>query len=199
MIRSRAYCSSHLVVLFFFCIFFQSACTHQRRPMAASAPPPIDFLEFKPGSTVQVVVPLTRSGSYVLPSIRKQKANDFEIHAGDDFIGYQKATYKVSARRDGGVQVHFTRATDWQNGKSSTIEKAKLTLFEDLTAFRYFRLLFLTRESQADHNMAIVAAMDPGSLQSLTASVVERAVCGAEVAAICRWVPEGVAVTVDSH
>ena len=197
MIRSRGCRSPHLVVPVLLSLLLLPSCAHRNRNKGVSAPPPIDFLEFMPGSTVQVVIPLTRSGSYVLPSIRTQKPNDFDIHAGDDFIGYEKVVYKVTARRDGGVEVGFTHAADWRNGKRSTVENPKLKLFEDLTAFRYFRLVFLTRESQADHNMAIVAAKNPLTLKELSDAVTNSAQCQTTNDAVCRWVPEGVAVTVD--
>lgn len=199
MARPGDYRKPHLIAVLCFLLLLPSACSYRDRTKATLAPPPIDFLDLKPGSTVQVVVPLTRSGSYVLPSIRQSKPDDLEINTDSDFIGYQRIVYKVVARGDGGVQVRFKHATDWRNGKTSTAGVLRLYLFEDLAGHRYFRLVFLTRESQADHNMAIVAASDPGSLRALTEGVVQRAVCPADATAICRWVPEGVAVTVDAQ
>jgi hypothetical protein len=172
-------------------------CTRRNSKAAVLAPPPVDFLELRAGSTVQVVIPLTRSGSYVLPSIRQHKANDFDIKVDDDFLGYEKVLYKVKSREHGGVQIQFTQANDWERGKTSNAKEARLKLFEDLADFRLIRLVYLTRESQADHNMAIVASNDMDALRASTNSVTQTAECRSDANTVCRWVPEGVAVTVE--
>lgn len=187
-----------LVFLLPIFIFVQLSCTHRNLP-SRPAPPPIDFLELEAGLTVQVVIPITKSGSYVLPSIRQLKPNDFEVEAGDEFVGYEKALYKVVARQDGGVDVRFEKVTDWKNGKISSPDSPRLNLFEDSNTFRYFRLIFLTRESQADHNMAIVAANDRENLKRLSSAVTQSAECKMVEGGMCKWVPEGIAVMVDNH
>ena len=172
-------------------------CTGRNSKAPVPAPPPVDFVELRAGSTVHVVIPLTRSGSYVLPSIRQHKANDFDIKVDDDFLGYEKVFYKVRSREHGGVQIQFTHAKDWEHGKTSTPKEARLKLFEDLADFRVIRLVYLTRESQADHNMAIVASNDMDALRASTNSVTQTAECRSDANSVCRWVPEGVAVTVE--
>ncbi len=189
---------SRLIFLLPIFIFVQLSCTH-RNLASPPAPPPVDFLELEPGSAVHVVIPITKSGSYVLPSIRQMKPNDFEIDAGDDFVGYEKALYKVVARQDGGVNVRFEKVTDWKNGKTSSPDSPRLNLFADSNSFRYFRLVFLTRESQADHNMAIVAANDRENLKALSSAVTRSAECKTGETGMCKWVPEGIAVTVDKQ
>jgi hypothetical protein len=159
-----------------------------------------EFVELKAGSTVQVVIPITKSGSYVLPSLRqKTSGNNVDLEAGEDFDGYEKALYKVRRLGDDGIQIRFSHAEDWEHGKRSSRRTARLSLFEDLTEFRHIRLVYLTRESQADHNMAVVASKDADALKASTDAVTRLAQCQTSQIVVCKWVPEGVAVTVENR
>lgn len=61
---------------------------------------------------------------------------------------------------------------------------------------RYVRLLFLTRASHADHDMAIIASDQTESLDVLTRAVQAEGLKGCEihVRGHCSWIPAGVAV-----
>jgi hypothetical protein len=70
----------------------------------------------------------------------------------------------------------------------------------------YLRLIYLIRISQADHNMAVVAARKIDALDAITRQVQTNPAEGCKVdqRASCAWVPDGIAVraevlkTVDS-
>jgi hypothetical protein len=178
----------------------QAGCTHRR---TASAPPPrpsaatrSDFVDLQAGWRIRVVVPMLRSGGYLLPSLKTEAAgNTMNLEAGDDFLGYEQAYYKVTARREGGVRVRFSYADVWEKGKTHRRHKPLLDVFQEAAGARHVRLVFLIRVSQADHDMAIVSADDPAALDELTRAVVRRAECGSSRNVFCRWVPNGVAVT----
>lgn len=143
-----------------------------------------------------VVFPKLRSDGYVLPSMRRTAAvgNAIDLKQRPDFEGYEKDYYDVAPGRDGRVQVHFSRAEVWENGKSHRRPEPSLTLFQRMTSARSVRLVYLVRESNADHDMAVVASADPQLLDRVTESVIQRATCEAPQSTSCIWVPKGVAV-----
>ncbi len=177
-----------------------SACVHrsaappapQARQMSSES-----FVDLQPGWKVRVVVPILKSGGYVVPSVKKAEPGTLEIKLDDDFVGYERAYYKVEPRANGGVQIRFTHAEVWQNRKSHKQYKTRLPLFDHIANARRVRLVYLTRYSQTDHSMAIVAADDEVALKDITTAVTERGQCEAVQNGSCTWVPEGVAVTPD--
>lgn len=181
-----------------------SGCFRRSRP---ASNPPIharevtgrDFVDFAPGWTIQVVVPVLRSGGYVLPSVRNAAANDFNLEAGDDFLGYEKALYKVKRRGDGGIQLQFIRADLSQNGKVRRQKSPSVDLFREAAKHHHVRLVFLIRQSQADHNSAIVAADDFKGLDLVTRTLTETAKCQTNESGSCEWVPEGISVIPDER
>ena len=120
--------------------------------------------------------------------------NTIELKQGSDFEGYEKDFYGIAPGRDGGVQVHFSYAEVWENGKSQKRPEPSLALFQGMSSARYVRLVYLVRESNADHDMAIVASADPQTLDRVTQGVIQRATCEALQSTSCIWVPKGVAV-----
>jgi hypothetical protein len=61
---------------------------------------------------------------------------------------------------------------------------------------RHVRLLYMQKVSQADHNMAVLAATDRQRLQALTQRVqaAPEAECRGNRNEYCEWIPAGVAV-----
>ena len=100
-----------------------------------------------------------------------------------------------------GYQVLFqlSHADVWEKGKTHRRNKPLLDVFAAAAGAHYVRLVFLVRVSQADHDMAIVAADDAAALDELTRAVTHRAECRSAQHAFCRWVPNGVAVTPEPH
>ncbi len=159
-----------------------------------------EFVDLQPGWRVRVVVPMLRSGGYVLPSLQAHGAgNTMELKAGDDLLGYEKAYYKILPRPGGGIRIGFSRVEVWEKGRTHRQSKPLLDLFEEAAGARHVRLVYLIRESRADHNMAIVASDDLAALDELTQAVTRRAECNSSPKASCRWVPNGIAVTPEAH
>lgn len=176
---------------------WQAGCAHRtsRAPEPGLAGQPVtpDFVDLRPGNRVVVVIPILRSGGYVLPSLKKQAiTGDGRIEAGTDFLGYEKDFYTV--RRDSnGVRVRFGRGEVWHNGKVQKVHAPRVALFEHVEN-GHVRLVFLTRVSEADHDMAILSSDDLSRLNEMTREVTTRAECRSRRDGSCIWVPNGIAV-----
>lgn len=61
------------------------------------------------------------------------------------------------------------------------------------------RLIYLTRLGDSDHNMAVIAAPDPGTLDKLTRMIHENPgpACISTGESFCAWVPARVAVVAE--
>lgn len=121
-------------------------------------------------------------------------AKTLEVQTNRDFLGYEKDFYKVLSRSDGGIEVRFSHAEFWENGKSHRKTQPGLLLFPREENGRYIRLVYLVRASAADHDMAIISAAAHDGLHALTEAVIVRAQCKSDESATCTWVPKGVAV-----
>lgn len=152
-----------------------------------------DFVDLRAGNRVVVVIPVLRSGGYILPSLRTGAiAGRGEIEAGPDFLGYEQDFYTVK-RGGNGVRVHFSHGVVWRNGKGQRVHAPRVAMFEH-TDNTHVRLVFLQRVSEADHDMAIVSAGDLPSLDGITRQVTGRAECRSSRVGNCTWVPNGIAV-----
>lgn len=175
---------------------WQTGCAARpSRPLEPGPPPaqPVnpDFVELRPGDRVVVVIPILRSGGYILPSLRTQ-AGGGRIEAGPDFLGYEQDFYTVKGAGNG-VRVRFSHGVVWRNGKEQTVHAPRVTLFEHMENSRV-RLVFLLRVSEDDHDMAIVSSTDLPSLNEITRQVTARAECLSSGVGNCTWVPKGIAV-----
>ena len=120
--------------------------------------------------------------------------NTVEVQASNDFVGYERDFYKVEAHRGEGIVVRFSHAEVWENGRTHLRCQSGLPLFPNGGEWMYIRLVYLVRESAVDHDMAIISAMRPETLDGLTQAVILRAECNSDAIATCTWVPKGVAV-----
>jgi hypothetical protein len=192
------------------------AVNHSARPIALAvvlvlvgcarhtpaSPPVIDsrttgergYIDLQAGEVLRVVVPILRSGAYVLPdSSFEQHGNTITVHDKGDFIGFERDYYDV--RHNGaGIRVQFRNAEVTENGKMRVQHKAALPLIAEFERFRHVRMVLLQRVSAVDHDQALVGANDPGVLEQLTRDVQNHAGCGAQNGGLCRWVPVGISV-----
>jgi hypothetical protein len=192
--KPQKYMALFLVVV---AVGWQAGCARRAsraaEPGLPGQPATPDFVDVRPGNTIVVVIPILRSGSYVLPSLKKQAvSSNGRIEAGSDFLGYEKDFYTV--KRDGnGVRVHFRRGELWRDGKMQRMHAPRVMLFEPIESSQ-IRLVFLTRVSQADHDMAILSSGDLRLLNEMTREVTTRAECRNRKDGSCIWVPNGIAV-----
>jgi len=152
------------------------------------------YLDLKAGWRLVVVVPVLKSGGYRLPSLLGQTGGN-PVSAGPDFLGYETDIYLV-AGKGAEVRIHFGSAEVVQDGNKSRQTSPRFRLFELASDQRYVRLIYLVRQSQADHNMAVVAADDVATLGEVTRMVQAHPddACRAGARSSCSWVPGGIAV-----
>ena len=159
-----------------------------------------DYLDIQAGWRLTAVTPILKSGGYVLKTPNKPTGNNgFTLSAGTDFVGYEVAHYEVKGQRRGRVRVEFNSAEVTKEGKTQPQPQSIAPLFEVARRPNYLRLIYLIRISQADHNMAIVAARKLDALDSLTRQVQTNPADGCKIdqRASCVWIPDGIAVRVE--
>jgi len=155
-----------------------------------------DYLDIQDGWRLTVVTPILKSGGYVLKTPDKPPSSNGFTLAGTDFVGYEVAHYEVKGQRGGRVRVEFNSAEVTKEGKTQPQPQSIAPLFQVARRANYLRLIYLIRISQADHNMAVVAARKIDALDSLTRQVQTNPADGCKVdqRASCTWIPEGIAV-----
>jgi hypothetical protein len=156
-----------------------------------------DYLDIQAGWRLTAVTPILKSGGYVLKTPDKPTSgNGFTLSAGTDFVGYEVAHYEVKGQRGGRVRVEFNSAEVTKEGKTQPQPQSIAPLFQMARRSNYLRLIYLIRISQADHNMAVVAARNIDALDSLTRQVQTNPADGCKVdqRASCVWIPDGIAV-----
>jgi hypothetical protein len=170
------------------------SCRHQVAPPKPHLVDSQSFVDLQPGWRIRVVVPRLRSGGYVIKSAPDSAGSALVVDTHSDLVGYEVDHYAITPRHDGGVRISFLDASFYQDGKPTSQPAPALDLLALMKDARYLRLVYLIRESRADHEMAMVSAATPGSLEELTRQVVERAECRQSPEASCWWVPKGVAI-----
>ena len=156
-----------------------------------------DYLNLEPGWQLRVITPLLKSGGYRIEGTQQQLTGDtLTISAGDDFLGYETACYAIQPRRGGGVRIRFVSAEVTQEGETLRQPRPKVRLFQLPRRARFVRLIWLIRVSQADHDMAVVAADNMADLDLLTRKVRTNpaAACQSGDHSFCSWIPSGIAV-----
>ena len=103
--------------------------------------------------------------------------------------------------------VEFNSAEVTEEGKTQPQPQSIAPLFQVARRPNYLRLIYLIRISQADHNMAVVAARTIDALDAITRQIQTNPADGCKVdrRASCVWISDGIAVraealkTVDGH
>ena len=194
----RALCCLVIVLAFSACVRHK---TLVRSPAGGVSPDTAAFIDLQPDWRVRVVMPLTKSGTYLVNPTREQKAAaasgglDMTLSANRDFIGYQTSFYSVQSRVGTGVRIRFVSAEDTKKGVTVPQARPRLMLFALPRRAKYVRLVYLARASRADHDMAIVAASARDLLESFTRNVqANPRTCVNSEHTFCSWVPAGIAV-----
>lgn len=198
MESTEAFCKSLVKLVFALTSILLIGCAYSPAPQPPTPPPENntfqrDYVDLKAGWRLRVVFPLLRSGGYIAVSKQPSEGNDVKV--SQDFLGYEKDYYKIEAAEGQRIKIAFLKTELWEKGKFHSRPQTSLPLFSGVDKSSYVRLIYLIRASQADHNMALVAADDPAILEAITQRVTSTAVCEPAPAGFCAWVPPGVAVT----
>lgn len=174
-----------------------AACSHRTVAVPAAsnaAVPDNSYIDLQPGWTLRIVVPLLKSGgTYPADSVVRTNGNTLTIRSGD-LIGYEASIYSVEGKGKG-VQIDFASAEVTRAGKTTAEPSAPALPFQLPRRARHIRLIYLVRISQADHNMAIVAANRLEALNAFTARFkADPKICTVTHEIACYWIPAGVAV-----
>jgi hypothetical protein len=141
-----------------------------------------DYIDLQPGWRLRVVTPLLKSGG--------------SLSTAADFLGYEVAYYAVRSRNGSRVRVEFLSAEITKEGTTSAQSRPLVPPFQLPRSAKYVRLIFLTRVSRADHDMAMVAAREAAALDALTERVLAdpAGTCHSETQIYCVWIPKGIAL-----
>ncbi len=174
-----------------------AACSRRTVAVPASttvSPADNSYIDLQPGWTLRIVVPLLKSGGrYPNDAVVRQNGNTLTVKSRD-LIGYETSIYEVGGNRKS-VQIEFASAETTRAGKTTPEPAAPALPFELPRRARHIRLIYLVRVSQADHNMAIVAAKHLDALNAFTARLKANPnICESSGEISCTWVPMGVAV-----
>jgi hypothetical protein len=170
-------------------------CAARRLP-PPPPPPKISgpsFVDLQTGWRVQVVTPLLKSGGYLLKAAEQtEEGNTITLRVGDEFQGYETALYAVGKER----RIRLTEVTLNQGGTLTHPAKSRAPRLRVPGRMRHVRLLYTLKVSDADHNMAVLAARDEARLGALTAAVQGNPAggCRSNRNEYCEWIPAGVAV-----
>ena len=175
-----------------------TGCTSRRARIATpAASANNDYLNIQAGWRLTAVTPILKSGGYVLKTPGEPAArNEFTLSVGTEFLGYEVAHYDVKGQSGGRVRVEFRSAEITKEGKSQNQPQSIAPLFQVAQRANYLRLIYLIRISQADHNMAVVAARTTDALDVMTRQMQTNPGdgCKVERRASCVWIPDGIAV-----
>jgi len=155
-----------------------------------------DYIDIQAGWRLTVVTPILKSGGYVLKTPDKPTDSNAFTLAGTDFVGYEIAHYDVKGQRGKRVRVEFNSAEVTKEGKTQVQRQPIAPLFQMARRANYLRLIYLIRISQADHNMAVIAARTIDALDAITQEVQTNPAdaCKVDSRTSCVWIPEGIAV-----
>jgi hypothetical protein len=179
-------------------IAFLGGCAH-RHPLPPPPPAPggPSFVDLEAGWRVRVITAKLKSGGFLMKTTeQKEEGNNITLRAGDEFLGYETATYSVTARKDAGIRVALAAVEFNQNGAITPTPKSFAPRMPIPGRFRRVRLLYMQKVSDADHAMAVLAARDLPRLQLLTRSVQAspETACRSNRNEYCEWIPAGVAL-----
>ncbi len=156
-----------------------TACSRKvvNKPPAPGIAPENAYFDLQPGSKLRIVLPLKSD----------QAQPSFEI-----------AHYAVAGHRGRRVQLEFLSAEIANDGRIVSEPHAPALPFGLPDKPAYIRLLYLQRLSEADHNMAVLAADRMTTLEKATKQIrADPSRCASADKIFCSWVPLHVAVRPD--
>ncbi len=154
------------------------------------------YIDLEPGWRLRVVTPLLKSGGYRAKFVEQQTSAggggslNVQLASDSGFLGYELAYYTLGPNAR--VRLRSVEAT--VDGKTEARQKPVARLFEWPKVARFVRLVFLTRSSAADHDMAVLTARQQADLDAWTAKLQADPEGACRETRYCSWVPGGIAV-----
>lgn len=187
---------SCLLLLIVAAFTFGAAC--RNRP-EADHPAPLEraYIDIEPGWRLRVVAPILKSGGFDMHIKEQRQENGVVVlKTGEDFEGYETDFYTVTSKGDG-LNVKLSSARITRPDKKEMRPLRPLDSILDLPRdTQSLRLLFLVRESESDHDQAVLMAASAPDMDALTNAVLEHPIenCRAQTQATCAWVPRGIVI-----
>jgi len=183
-------------------LFFTPGCSHKTLHLPAKAtnsPTDNSYMDLTPGSRLRILVPVLHSGTYpVVADSQHQEGNTIVLSA-TNLAGYEMFYYSIKGKADGRIRLQFTAAEKTMDGKTVPEPNVPKLPFSLPQGFQHIRLIYMVRQSQSDHNMAITAAKNLDTLNVFTKQLKGKPeFCKGEGEIFCSWVPAGVAVRPES-
>lgn len=175
---------------------FGTAC---RNHPEADHPAPLDraYIQIEPGWRLRVVAPVLKSGGFDMHIKEQRQENGVVVlKTGEDFEGYETDFYRVTSKSDG-LNVRLSSARITRPDKKEMLPLRPLDSILDLPRYtQSLRLLFLVRESESDHDQAVLSATSAQDMDAITNAVLEHPIenCRAQTQAACAWVPRGIVI-----
>ena len=157
-----------------------------------------EFVDLQPGWRLRIVAAVTKSGKYEVEFQPVSQEGNVITMRAPDLAGYETAFWAITARPGGGISISLSSAELTVDGKPSPIAKPTRALVHIPRSARYVRAFYLTRKSDADHNMALAGAARLDQLEEFTRAFREspNEACAerAKRGLYCEWIPAGLAV-----
>ena len=142
-------------------------------------------LDLAPGWRLRAITPILKSGGFRVQGTTTP-GQTIEIDTKGEFLGMETAYYRLQPRQsEPGVRIVLDSVEAVIDGNAEVRPTPLAQLFGLPDDARHVRLLYLTRRSGNDHDMAVVGGPTRQSLD-------EHSRC--DGTPYCAWVPLGVAV-----
>jgi hypothetical protein len=152
-------------------------------------------MDLVPGRRLRILVPVLDSNGYRVASDSEQNDGKTIVLSAANLAGYEVSYYSIDAGNNGKVRLKFTSAEITKDGKTIQETVAPTLPFPLPLKAQHIRLIYLIRNSQSDHNMAIAASKNLEALNVFTNQLKGNPdVCGRDGEVFCSWVPAGIAV-----
>ena len=189
---------SRFCFLFLIAVTFTLGTACRNRPQADhSAALERAYIDIEPGWRLRVVAPILKSGSFDMHIKEQHQENGVVVlKTGEDFEGYETDFYAVTSKSDGlNIRLSSARITRPDNKEMEALRPLDPILHLPRDT-HHFRLLFLVRESGADHDQAVLAATSTQDIDALTNAVLQHPIenCITQSQATCAWVPRGIVI-----
>lgn len=175
-----------------------AGCAHKTvhaPALAANAPSDNSYMDLKPGERLRILIPLLKSGANQVVVDSEHQEGQTIVLSAANLIGYEMAYYSIEGKNDGKVRLQFAAAEITKDGKTVPEPNSPKLPFALPTTAQHIRLVYLVRQSQSDHNMAIAAAKNLYALNAFTEKLKsDPNICQEQSEIFCTWVPAGIAV-----